>query len=87
MGFLDKMGFFRFGEIQQLYQTFQNLMPGKNLIFFELFLIASNNLVVPIAVLSEVTIGKSNEDPTNDCAAKLYTSSGLYFFIVCEMFD
>ena len=42
---------------------------------------------MPIAVLSEVTIGKSNEDPTNDCAAKLYTSSGLYFFIVCEMFD
>ena len=52
-------------------------MLDKTLFFFVLFLIASNNLVVPIAVLSEVTIGKSNEDPTNDCAAKLYTSSGL----------
>ena len=76
MGFLDKMVFFQFEVIPKLFQTFQNLMLDKTLFFSYFFLLPPIILLYQSRAI-RVTIGKSNEDPTNDCAAKLYTSSGL----------
>ena len=45
---------------------------------------ASKILSVPSASAFVVYSGNSNETATCDCAAKLYTSSGLVFFIILK---
>ena len=60
----------------------------KNLISLFRILMDSRTLVVPKPSTSHVSKGESNEALTKDCAAKLYTSSGLIFEIkACKLLE